>query len=111
MKELKQMYAVINDRGRQIQVSEGETVLVDLREETEGTELSFDTVLAVRTEKGLVSGTPHVEGACVTAEVLGLTKGDKLFPTHFRRRKASKTRIGHRQKYTKIKIKEICYGA
>jgi len=34
-------------------------------------------------------------------------KGTKLYPMHFRRRKASKKRIGHRQKYLQVVIEKI----
>ena len=36
-----------------------------------------------------------------------VVKGVKLFPMHFRRRKNSKKRIGHRQKYLQIVIDKI----
>ena len=36
-----------------------------------------------------------------------VVKGPKLYPMHFRRRKNSKKRIGHRQKYLQVTIDEI----
>ena len=42
-----------------------------------------------------------------TAEVLGVTMGDKLVIQKFRRRKNSRTKTGHRQMYTAVKIQKI----
>ena len=52
-------------------------------------------------------GTPTVENAKVISEVQSNTKGKKLVVMKFRRRKDSRTKRGHRQKYTKVKINEI----
>ena len=52
-------------------------------------------------------GTPALSGAKVTAKVLGMEKGEKLYIQKFRRRKNSKRRTGHRQKYTRVEIAEI----
>jgi len=46
-------------------------------------------------------------GATVTGEVLEQTKGKKLYIQKLRRRKNSRRRTGHRQKYTKVWISEI----
>ena len=36
-----------------------------------------------------------------------VVKGKKVYPTYFRRRKNSKCRIGHRQKYLEVTIDKI----
>lgn len=101
------MYAIIADGGRQYKVEEGQILEIDFREVTPGDELVFDRVLAVSTEGGFKLGKPTVEGASVKAKVIGETKGDKVFIQKFRRRKNSKTRTGHRQKYVKVQIGNI----
>ncbi len=58
-------------------------------------------------ESGLKLGQPVVAGAKVTASVVGLEKGEKIFIQKFRRRKNYEVRTGHRQKYTRIKIESI----
>ena len=40
-------------------------------------------------------------------KVLGDVKGKKLIIMHFRRRKNSRRRVGHRQKYTQVQIEKI----
>ena len=101
------MYAIIADSGRQYKVEEGQTLEVDLREANPGDEITFDRVLAVGGEGDFKLGTPEVGGASVTAKVLDQTKGDKVYVQKFRRRKNSKRRTGHRQKYTRVRIQKI----
>ena len=101
------MYAIIADGGRQYKVEEGQTLEIDFREVTAGDTLTFDRVLAVGSDSGLKLGKPTVEGASVSAKVIGETKGDKIYIQKFRRRKNSKRRTGHRQKYVKVQIGSI----
>ena len=101
------MYAIIVDGGRQYKVEEGQQVDVDYREMSAGTELQFDRVLAVSGDEGLKLGKPVVEGATVSAEVLGVRLGEKLSVQKLRRRKNSRRRTGHRQMYTTVRINKI----
>ena len=66
-----------------------------------------DIVLAIGGDEGLQLGTPAIEGAKVTAKVIGVEKGEKIYIQKFRRRKNYQRRTGHRQKYTRIEIAEI----
>jgi large subunit ribosomal protein L21 len=102
------MYAIICDGGRQYKVTEGLLLDIDYREAAEsGDAIEFDHVLAVGGDDGLKLGQPTVSGAKVSAEVVGLEQGKKLFVQKFRRRKNYDVRTGHRQKYTRILIKSI----
>ena len=101
------MYAIIADGGRQYKVEPGQTLEIDYREAADGDTLTFDRVLAVSGDEGFRLGRPTVEGATVTAKVLGESKGDKIFVQKFRRRKNSKRRTGHRQKFVKVQIESI----
>ena len=101
------MYAIIADGGRQYKVEEGQTIDIDLREVEDGSELAFDKVLAISDGENFTLGQPTVAGAEVTASVVGSVKGDKISVQKFRRRKDSRRRTGHRQKYTRVKIGAI----
>ena len=103
------MYAVIEDSGQQFRVSEGDVVNVDLRDLPEdASQIEFDRVLLVGGEGEAKVGTPLVEGAKVTAEILSPElKGPKVTHHYWRRRKGSRKRIGHRQKYTQVRITKI----
>ncbi len=103
------MYAVIEDSGQQFRVSEGDVLNVDLRDLAENTtEIEFDRVLLVSGEKGTQVGTPLVNKAKVIGEILEAeVKGPKTHKYYWRRRKASKRKTGHRQKYIKVRISKI----
>ena len=101
------MYAIIADGGRQYKVQSGQILEIDFRTVEAGSELKFDRVLAISSDAGFKLGKPLVAGATVTAKVLGESKGEKIFIQKFRRRKNSKRRTGHRQKYVKVQIGDI----
>ena len=101
------MYAIIADGGRQYRVEEGQEVEIDYRDVHTGDKLVFEKVLAVSTDEGVKLGKPTVEGVQVTAEVLGPTKGEKIYVQKLRRRKNSRRRTGHRQLYTKVRVSKI----
>lgn len=102
------MYAIFRDGGRQYRVREGETVLVDLREGDPGSTIEFGEVLSIEPEGAdMKVGQPLVDKAKVVGEVVGVFKGPKLIFHRFRRRKNSRSRRGHRQHYTQVRIASI----
>lgn len=101
------MYAIIADGGRQYKVEEGQTIEIDYREAAPGSELVFDRVLAIGDGENFRLGQPTVAGASVTASVIGETKGEKIYIQKMRRRKTTRRRTGHRQKYVQVKISKI----
>jgi len=105
------VYAIIEDGGKQYKVEPGMNVCVDVRELSDGQEtLEFDRVLFYRDDETTLVGQPVVAGAKVTAKISGAAAGPKLYPLHFKRRKDSQRRIGHRQKYIEVEITEIAKG-
>ncbi|MBB77273.1 MAG: 50S ribosomal protein L21 [Planctomycetaceae bacterium] len=104
------MYAIISYSGRQYKVEEGQELDVDFEQVEPDDELTFDRVLAVSDEDGLKLGKPVVDGARVTAKVLGPNRGEKIYVQKLRRRKNSRRRTGHRQWYTKVRIIKIATG-
>jgi len=108
LEEIDQVYAIIEDGGKQYKVEQGDMVCVDLRELADGqSQIEFDRVLYYRDDESMVVGQPLIEGARVVGKVNGVAAGTKLYPLQFRRRKNSRRRIGHRQKYLEVEITEI----
>ena len=103
------MYAIIEDSGQQFRVAEGDVLDVDLVDVADdGKNIEFDRVLLVGVEGDVKIGTPLVDGAKVLAEVVDAeAKGPKVHIYRWRRRKASRRKTGHRQKYTKVRITKI----
>ena len=107
------MYAVIEQGSKQYKVAEGDCLNIDLTDISPDAEkIELDKVLFVNDGKNVKIGTPFLEGAKVIASFKdtaedSVVKGKKLYPMHFRRRKNSKKRIGHRQKYLQVVIDKI----
>ena len=101
------MYAIIVDGGRQYKVEPGMEVDVDYRDVPQGESVTFEKVLAVSGNDGMKLGSPTVAGATVTASVIGPELDKKIYIQKFRRRKNSRTRTGHRQIHTRVKIEKI----
>ncbi len=102
------MYAIIDDRGRQAGVRVGDVVACDQNTDWQvGETVTFDKVLVLSNEGDVRVGTPTVDGASVTAEVLGPIKGKKEVVFRFKRRKNVRVKNGHRQGYTQVKITGI----
>ena len=101
------MYAIIVDGGRQYRVEPGMEVDIDFRDVSQGESVTFEKVLAISGDEGMKLGSPTVEGASVTASVLGPSLDDKIYVQKFRRRKNSKRRTGHRQINTRVRIEKI----
>jgi large subunit ribosomal protein L21 len=101
------MYAVIKTGGKQHRVSEGEVLAVEKIEGNKGDAVVFDQVLMVSREGIVHVGTPLLEGAKVTGEIVAQAKGPKLTVFKMKRRKGFRKKTGHRQLLTSMKIKEI----
>jgi large subunit ribosomal protein L21 len=104
------MYAIIEDGGTQLKVEEGQEIRIDYREIEPGKKITFDRVLAYRDGESLKLGRPVLKSGKVVAQVLGDEKGPKLTVQKLSRRKNSRTRTGHRQKYTRVRIEKITPG-
>jgi len=101
------MYAIIDEGGRQHRVTGGDTLRIDREVGADEKTVTFDRVLLVGGEGEPRVGTPVVAGATVTADVLGPVKGPKVRTVKYKRRKGYHKTIGHRQKYTSVRITAI----
>jgi large subunit ribosomal protein L21 len=100
------MYAVFEDGSRQYKVSEGDIVNIDLRPEPAGNTLELTNVLLVSNGSDVKIGQPLVSGAKVVVEVVG-EADEKVRIQKFRRRKNYRRLKGHRQHFTRVKVKTI----
>lgn len=107
------MYAVIKQGSKQYKIAQGDCLNIELTDVSlDAKTIELDKVLFVNDDGKVKIGTPYLEGAKVVASFKGtaeeaVVKGKKLYPMHFRRRKNSKRRIGHRQKYLQVVIDRI----
>jgi len=69
------MYAVFEDGSRQYRVSEGDTVLVDFRDQEPGSRIEFTRVLLYQGADGLQIGQPTVAGMRMKGRYADCGKG------------------------------------
>ncbi len=101
------MFAIIETGGKQYKVNEGDIIFIEKLDVAEGETVTFDRVMAVSANDGLKVGTPIVEGAKVTANVLKNGKNKKIYVLKYKPKKNEKKKMGHRQPYTKVQITAI----
>ncbi len=100
------MFAVIKTGGKQYEVSKGDVIEIEKLDKEEGSEVVFDEVLLVKDKKALI-GKPTVEGAKVVGEVVEQGRGEKKIVFKYKPKKRQRKKKGHRQPFTRVKIKEI----
>ena len=101
------MFAVFKTGGKQYKVKSGDILSVEKLIADLGDKVRFNEVLALGGDKPSI-GTPLINGACIEAEILNQTKGNKVIHFVKRRRKhSSQRKKGHRQDLTILKVLDI----
>lgn len=102
------MYAVFAAGGKQHRVEVGSLIDVEKIEASVGEEITFPEVLAIRGDDGEVHiGQPHVPNSAVVGEIVEQGKEKKIIVFKSKRRKGYKRKLGHRQRFTRLKITDI----
>jgi len=104
------MYAVMTTGGKQYRVEAGSELVVERLSAEPGASVTFDRVLLVGDGEAITVGTPTVDGASVSATVLGETLGPKLVVFKFKQKVKYRRHAGHRQHLTRLRIDEIVAG-
>ncbi|MFA5249811.1 MAG: 50S ribosomal protein L21 [Parachlamydiales bacterium] len=100
------MYAIIETGGKQYWVREGDVIDIDLILESKN--IKFEQVLLIQDENTTKIGAPTLEKTLVLGEVLEEIKGPKIIAYKYKKRKRStRKKKGHRQKYSRVKITAI----
>ena len=99
------MYGVVEIKGHQYKVQEGDILDVQKMDAEVGSTVELDRVLFIGGDAPKI-GTPVVAGAKVTAEVIRQARSRKVIvmkrsPGKYRKKN------GHRQHYTALKITSI----
>ncbi len=106
------MFAVIETGGKQYKVKAGDELNIELIEGASPEKaVRLDKVLLVAKDGQVQVGRPFVKGAWCDAELLAQVKAPKVISFKYIRREKSATKIGHRQKYLKVKIKSLHQGS
>ncbi len=101
------MFAIVQTGGKQYKVKAGDELQIELVELGKSKSLRLDKVLLCSKDHEVQVGDPFVKGAYCEAELLKEVKSPRVISFKYIRREKSATKIGHRQNYLKIKIKDI----
>lgn len=99
------MFAIIEVASKQFKVKVGDVINIPHTVNKEL--LTISNILMIVDEKDIKIGTPFVKDSKVVCEVIGDVKGPKVVAYKFKRRKSYHRKVGHREIFTKVKIKEI----
>ena len=102
-----QMYAIIESGGKQYRVEKGDVIDVELLESEAGKTVEFKNVLFLNTGNATKIGTPYVAKSIVHGELVQEIKGPKVIAFKYKRRKPIRRKVGHRQRYSRVKITDI----
>ena len=100
-------FAIIQTGGKQYKVKTSDIIKIEKLDEVKSGKIEFDKVLAYGNDKVLEIGSPVVDGAKVEAELIKNSKNRTVLIFKKRRRKNSRRKNGHRQRYSLIKINKI----
>ena len=101
-------YAIFQTGGKQYQAIPGKTIAIEKLDGEAGDKVEFSEVLFRKlAEDQFEIGKPFVEGVTLKASIVKQTKGPKLIIFRHKRRKKQRTKKGHRQPITVVRIESI----
>lgn len=104
------MYAVIESGGKQHRVELGSEIQVDRLDVQPGDSITLDRVLLIADGDDAAIGKPVVDGATVSAEVLGQDRGKKIIVFKYKPKARTRVKNGFRAELTTLRITDIAFG-
>ncbi len=100
------MYAIVRCGGRQEKVALDNVVTVDKLAGAAGDSITLPALLVVDGDR-VISDPAEVGRYQVTADIVGDAVGPKINMIHYRNKTGYRRRLGHRQRYTQVRITGI----
>jgi large subunit ribosomal protein L21 len=100
------VYAIVRCGGRQEKVALDDVVTVDKLAGAAGDSITLPALLVVDGDR-VISDPAEVGRYQVTADIVGDAAGPKINMIHYRNKTGYRRRLGHRQKYTQVRITGI----
>src|SRR6516225_4131793 len=104
--ESSRVYAIVRCGGRQEKVAPDDVVTVDKLPGEVGSTVTLPALLVVDGER-VISDPAEVSRYQVTADIVGDAAGPKINMIHYRNKTGYRRRLGHRQRYTQVRITGI----
>ena len=100
------MYAIVRCGGRQEKVALDDVVTVDKLPGEVGSSITLVALLVVDGDR-VISDPAEVGRYEVTADIVGAAAGPKINMIQYKNKTGYRRRLGHRQKYTQVRITSI----
>jgi len=100
------VYAIVRCGGRQEKVALDDVVTVDKLDGKAGSSISLTALLVVDGDR-VISDPAEVGRYQVTADIVGDAAGPKINMIQYRNKTGYRRRLGHRQRYTQVRITGI----
>jgi large subunit ribosomal protein L21 len=104
------MYAVIRSGGKQYRVEPGLTIQIERLAGKVGGKVTFDDVVAIRTDDKKIIGGAAAAKAKVTGKIVAHGRGPKLKVLKFKKTRQYKIQRGHRQGFTSVEVSDIQFA-
>jgi large subunit ribosomal protein L21 len=109
-RESSRVYAIVRCGGRQEKVALDDVLTVDKLPGETGSSVTLPALLVVDGDR-VISDPAELGQYQVTADIVGDAAGPKINMIHYRNKTGYKRRLGHRQRYTQVRITSIGTGA
>jgi large subunit ribosomal protein L21 len=96
--------AIIATGGKQYVISEGTVLDIEKISSKVGDKVVFDQVLLTDDGTSMKTGTPMLDGAKVSAELIAEGREKKVTVIRYRQKSRYFKKKGHRQAFSKVKI-------
>ena len=101
------MYAIVETGGKQYKVSLNKSIRVEDLGKNGGETVEIDKVLFYSDDGNYRVGKPYIENAKVIAKITERDRAKKILIFKYKPKKGYRRRMGHRQNYAQLLIKEI----
>jgi large subunit ribosomal protein L21 len=100
------VYAIVRCGGRQEKVALNDVVTIDKLDGAAGDSITLPALLVVDGDR-VISDPAEVGRYQVTADIVGDAAGPKINMIQYRNKTGYRRRLGHRQRYTQVRITGI----
>jgi large subunit ribosomal protein L21 len=100
------VYAIVRCGGRQEKVALDDVLTIDKLDGAAGDSITLPALLVVDGDR-VISDPAEVGRYQVTADIVGDAAGPKINMIQYRNKTGYRRRLGHRQKYTQVRITGI----
>jgi large subunit ribosomal protein L21 len=101
------MYVIAETGGRQYKLEKNGEFTVNRVPGKQAATVKLKHILFAKERNTYHIGAPYLKDACVTCEIVSHLRGKKVFAFKYKKRKSQKSKVGHRQDLTRLRVKEI----